>query len=54
MLSISVSFREAKESVDSGRPYLKSPTRKRKKGKAKKVQKPKGEEKAKVQEKRVC
>ena len=51
MPSVPISFREVKEPVDSGWPYLKSSTRKGKKGKAKKVQKPKGEKKPKYKKK---
>ena len=50
--SVPISFREAKEPIDSGRPYLKSPTKEKgKKGKVKKAQKPKGEEKPKRKKK---
>ena len=52
MPSISISFREAKEPDDSGRPYLKSPIKEKgKKGKAKKAQKSKGEKKPKCEKK---
>ena len=39
MPSVSILFREAKEPIDSGRPYLKSPDKR--KGKKEKAKKPK-------------
>ena len=47
MYSVPLSFREVKEPVDSGRPYLKSfNKRKREERKSKKARKPKGKKKS--------
>ena len=47
MSSVPILIREAKEPVDSGRPYLKPSTKEKgKKSKSQKARKPKGEKKS--------